>query len=550
MQLRKCRPAVLLAICLLALSVAAPAATRFEITFPASVHAQPITGRVFVILGRHEAREPRMQVGWWMQQTPFFGADVSQMQPGQAAVIDAGTLGFPLKRLTDVPAGDYYVQALLNIYTEFHRADGHIIWAHMDQWEGQQFNLSPGNLYSEVQKVHLDPAAGYDVKLQLRKVISPVTAPPDTQYVKRIKFESQLLSKWWGHPMYLGATVLLPKGYGEHPNERYPVIYIQNHFSLRAPFGFREEGEAEDGERRGGREFSRAWLSDKFPRMIAVTLQHPTPFFDDSYAVNSANQGPYGDAILQELIPYVEEHFRIIRRPYARLLTGGSTGGWESLALQVFHPDFFGGTWTFFPDPIDFRRYQLVNIYEDENAFQAPGFTYVTPERPMMRTVEGQVTMTMRQMSQLEEVLGSHGRSGQQYEEWEAAYGPAGADGYPRPLWDKLTGKIDRQVAYYMRDHGYDLDHYLQQNWTRIGPQLVGKLHLYCGDMDNYYLNLAVYLMEDFLKDTRNPYYAGSFAYGRPMKGHGWSPMSNAELVKVMAEQVRESAPKAAAARR
>jgi len=544
MRNSKLKLLVLLLVCVLGVAAQGqPAATQFQITFPASVHAGPVTGRVFVILARQERREPRLQVGWWMQQTPFFGADVSQMQPGQAAVIDARTLGFPPKSLKDVPAGDYYVQALMNIYTEFHRADGHTIWAHMDQWEGQQFNISPGNLFSEVRKVHLDPAAGYEVKLELTKVIPPVNVPPDTRHVKRIKFESKVLSKWWGHAMYLGATVLLPKDYDQHPNRRYPVIYVQNHFSLRAPFGFREEGQEQDGDH-GERAFSRAWAADDFPRMIAVTFQHPTPFFDDSYAVNSANQGPYGDAIMQELIPYLEEHFRILRQPYARVLTGGSTGGWESLALQVFHPDFFGGAWTFFPDPIDFRRYQLVNIYEDESAFEAPGFTYMVPERPMMRTVEGQVTMTVRQMSQLEEVLGSHGRSGQQYEEWEAAYGPAGSDGYPRPLWDKLTGKIDREVAFYMRDHGFDLDHYLQKNWARIGPQLVGKLHLYCGDMDNFYLNLAVYLAEDFLKDTSNPYYAGSFAYGRPMKGHGWTPMSSAELVKVMDKQVEENAPK------
>jgi Putative esterase len=279
-----------------------------------------------------------------------------------------------------------------------------------------------------------------------------------------------------------------------------------------------------------------------------VTFQHPTPFFDDSYAVNSANQGPYGDAIMEELIPYLETHFRIIREPWARVLTGGSTGGWESLALQVLHPDFFGGTWTFYPDPIDFHKYQLVDIYNDDNAFEAHGAEFIPPERPMMRSNEGQVLMTMRQMSLLEAVLGTHGRSGQQYEEWEAAYGPVGADGYPRPLWDKLTGKIDREVATYMRDHGYDLTADLEKNWARIGPQLVGKLHLFCGDMDNYYLNLAVYNLENFMKNSKNPNYEGSFEYGRPMKGHGWSPYTATELVKVMAAAVEKNRPKAAAA--
>jgi hypothetical protein len=277
--------------------------------------------------------------------------------------------------------------------------------------------------------------------------------------------------------------------------------------------------------------------------MIVVTFQHPTVYYDDSYAVNSANNGPYGDAIMTELIPYIEEHFRTIRQPYARLLSGGSTGGWESLALQLFHPDFFGGTWTFFPDPVDFTRYQLVDIYSDNNAFLAPGYDPPVPERPMERTNEGQVDVTMRQMSQLEEVLGSHGRSGEQFEAWEAVYGPVGPDGYPKPLWDKQSGRIDPQVALYMRDHGYDLKYFLEQNWPKIGPQLVGKLHLYCGDMDNFYLNLAVYRLEDFLTRTTTPAYGGSFEYGRPLKGHGWHPMDQAQLLRIMAEYIRKHEP-------
>jgi hypothetical protein len=506
---------------------------RFELSFPAAAHAEPITGRVFVMIARDNFREPRLQVGSWGGQIPFFGSDIERLKPGDTASIDAGTLGYPAASLKEVPAGDYYVQALLNVYTEFQRSDGHVIWAHMDQWEGQQFNRSPGNLYSEVQKVHLDPAAGYDVKLSLSRIIPPVEVPPDTKWVKRIKFESSLLSRFWGHPIYLGATVLLPKEYDSHPEVRYPVVYYQDHFNLRSPLGFQTEGGP----------LNQLWNSEDFPRLIVVSFQHPTPYFDDSYAVNSANNGPYGDAIMNELIPYLEEHFRMIRSPYARVLAGGSTGGWESLALQVYHPDFFGGTWTLFPDPVDFRRYQLVNIYDDESAFQAPGFIWMTPERPMMRTVEGQVVQTMRQMSQLEEVLGSKGRSGQQFEAWEAVYGPVGSDGYPKPLWNKRTGKIDRDVAIYMRDHGYDLSYYIQSNWKELGPKLVGKLHFYCGDMDNFYLNVSLYKLEDFLKTTVNPYYDGSFEWGRPMKGHGWIPMPIAELVRAMGGYIRQNAP-------
>ena len=521
---------------------------RFKITLPAGQQPQqPVTGRVFIMISKVDNPEPRLQVGSWRSRVEFFGRDVQDLAPGQSATMDALTLGYPLKSIRELPAGDYYVQALLNVYTKFQRADGHTIWAHMDQWEGQQFNRSPGNLYSEAHRFHLDPLSGYEIQLNLDKIIPPVQMPADTQYVKHIKIQSKLLSQFWGQPIYLGATVLLPEGYDAHPSAHYPVLYEQGHFSLRAPLGFSVEPSPADATPREGRisgaELYKRWTSPGFPRMIAVTFQHPTVYFDDSYAVNSANDGPYGDALMTELVPYLEEHFRIIRQPYARVLSGGSTGGWESLALQVFHPDFFGGTWTFFPDPVDFSRYQLVDIYNDNSAFLAPGYDPPVPERPMERTAEGQVDVTMRQMSHMEEVLGSHGRSGQQYEAWEAVYGPVGADGYPKPLWDKLTGKIDPVVAAYMRDHGYDLRYYMEQNWPRIGPQLVGKLHLYCGDMDNFYLNLAVYRLEDFLRRATNPAYGGSVEYGRPMKGHGWSPLNQAELLRAMAESISKNAP-------
>ncbi|HMK29455.1 MAG TPA: alpha/beta hydrolase-fold protein [Terriglobales bacterium] len=515
--------------------------TRFEVSFPASVHAQPITGRVFVIFARRNDKEPRMQIGWWYERTPFFGLDVSEMQPGQRAILDSTSPGFPLASMRDIPEGDYYVQAVMNVYTRVHRSDGKTLWVHLDQGEGQDFTQSPGNLYSEVQKLHYDPDSPQTVKLLLTRTIQRVEVSPDTNWVKHVRIQSQLLTSFWGVPIHLGATVLLPKDYEQHGDVYYPVIYIQGHFSRNAPFNFPEK-DGDDGGLPSDSSLAGAWRSENFPRMIAVTFQHPTPFYDDSYGVNSSNNGPYGDALLQELIPYVEEHFRILRQPYARLLAGGSTGGWESLALQIFHPDFFGGAWTFYPDPVDFHRYGLVDIYDDDNAFEVPWFAPPVPERPLMRSSDGQVTLTMRQMSRFETALGSHGRSGQQLEAWEAVYGPPDDDGYPRPVWDKVTGEIDHKVAAYMRDHGYDLHAYLEKNWAKIGSQLSGKIHVYCGDMDNYYLNLAVYRMEDFLKNVSPPADA-TFAYGRPMKGHGWQPMTNADLVRTMADYVTRHSP-------
>lgn len=383
---------------------------QFRVTFPAAAHAGPITGRVYMIVSRKEKASLLEDVGSWQEQTAFFATDINALQPGKPATIDENAIGYPLASLKELPTGEYYVQALVNVYTEFHRSDGHVIWAHMDQWEGQQFSKSPGNLYSKVEKVQLDPAHPQTIELETLNVIPPVEVPPDTEWVKHVKLQSKLLSQFWGRPIFIGATVLLPKGYNDRLQTKYPVIYEQGHFSLRPPL-FMQMDPPTPGDKRAEFRYEtfQAWSGDHFPRMIAVTFQHPTVYFDDSYAVNSANNGPYGDAILQELIPYLEEHFRMIREPWARVLMGGSTGGWESLALQLYHPEFFGGTFTGFPDPIDFRRYQLVNIYKDPNAFDAPGFDWQQHARPLMRTTEGQVIETEQEMSQLEETLGSHG---------------------------------------------------------------------------------------------------------------------------------------------
>jgi hypothetical protein len=273
--------------------------------------------------------------------------------------------------------------------------------------------------------------------------------------------------------------------------------------------------------------------------MIFVTFQHPCPYYDDSYAVNSENVGPYGDAIMQELIPFVEEHFRIIRKPYARVLSGGSTGGWESLALQVFHPDFFGGTWSLCPDPVDFRYFQCVNIYSDENAFYKK-FGWLRVPTGSDRQIDGIMRLTSRQRNHMELVMGSKNRSGEQVDIFEAVFGPVGPDGYVKPLFDKRTGVIDPEVAQYWKEN-YDLRHILQRDWATLGPKLVGKLHIYTGDMDTFYLDSAVRLLEKFLEKTKDPYYDGVIEYG-DRKPHCWGPPLP-DLVKMMAEHIAKNAP-------
>lgn len=518
--------------------------TRFDVSYSASAHAGPITGRLILVLATREKPEPRLAVS--PLGPAIFGVDLDQLRPGQAAVVDAGTLGFPKRRLSELPPGDYFAQAVIHVYTQVRRKDGHTLWVHMNDGRREAFNRAAGNLYSEVQPVRL--GAGGTFKIEVTRMIPAVQRPVDTEWVKRVRIQSKLLTEFWGHPIFIHATVLLPKDYEKHPDARYPTIYTMIH---SIPFGFNPDpasaaGRPEvhpDTALETGYRFYQSWISDGFPRVIAIAFEQQTPYFPDSYSVNSANNGPYGDAIVQEVIPFLEQRFRIIRKPYARIVEGASTGGWQALALQLKHPDFFGGAWVLQPDPIDFHRYQLVNIYEDENAFSRQRGVFTASEHPMRRTTEGHVDWTMRELSLFEEVLGSRGRSGFQFEGWEAVYGPVGPDGYPRPLWDKLTGKIDREVAHYMRDNGYDLREYAQRNWTTLGPKIVGKLHFFCGDMDNFYLNLAVYRFEEFLKGTTNPHYPGKFTYGRPMKSHSWHAWTWAGMVEEIANYIRRNTP-------
>jgi hypothetical protein len=522
---------------------------RFSIVLPARGESDAPSGRIFLFVAPPAATEPRFQSG-----ASLFAFDAPNGTAGRIIPVDPATPGAPEKTLGDLAPGDYVVQAVCNQLTEFHRADGHVIRAHQDQWEGQNFARSPGNRFSAPQPIRIGADAPAEIVLRLDKVIPPIEIPADTAWVQRIKFQSPRLSAFWGRPMYLGATVLLPRGYAEHPAVRYPVVYIQGHFSLGAPFGFNPAGGPEGKKSWGrqlaearaqkrprpelppgtpatgtyantetGAEFYQSWIADDFPRMILVTFQHPTPFFDDSYGVNSPNCGPYGDAIMQELVPELETRFRTIRSGYARVLTGGSTGGWGALALQLYHPDFFGGAWAFSPDPVDFRRYYGgVDLYHDENAFgekSAPG-------------LENAARM-LRRASQRAAILGTQeGR----FEWWK--HTPVGPDGYPLPVWDLATGKIDRAVVEAMRANNYDLREFLSREWPRLGPKLAGKLHVYAAAEDGYYSNFAVHLLDEFMQGTKDPHEPGTFTYGPPASRHGWQPITHAELLMEIAAHI------------
>jgi hypothetical protein len=483
------------------------AGPRIEVSFNRAARGEPVTGRVYVAISRTEKPTPIQQAS--PTGAPLFAMAADNLAPDSPVVFGPGVPGHPVASLRDLPAGEYFVQPFVNVYTKFARADGHTVWLHMDQWEGQDWKRSPGNLYGDPVKVRLDPSSSTAIKLVADKVIGPITPPADTDVVKRIRIQSAILTKWWGHPIYIGATVLLPKGFDQRPDVKYPIVYSQGHFSTGTPGGYgRDEA------------FTKYWNADGTPRVILATLQHPSPYYDDSYGVNSENNGPFGDAILQELIPAVESKFRAIGQPWARILTGGSTGGWIALAHQVFYPDFYGGTFALCPDSVDFTYHQIVNIYQDANAYWIER-DWMRIERPNQRRPDGNIQSMMKDENWYELVQGDRSRSGGQWDIWQAVYSPVGPDGYPAPIWDKSTGIIDKKVAAYWKEN-YDLVAIMQRDWNKgLGKKLTGKIHIYVGEADNYYLNNAVYLAEDFLRTT-DPYYGGEVDYG-PRAEHCWN---------------------------
>ncbi len=490
-------------------------------------------GRLLLLLSNDSAAEPRFQINDGPGSQMVFGLDVENAKGGAKIEVDATAFGWPVRSLADVKPGEYFVQAVFDVYETFRRANGPVVKLPMDRGEGRQWNRAPGNLYSKPVKLRVEKGSRLAVKLD--QVIPPLPEPKDTKYVKHLKIQSERLTKFWGRPMFLGAHVLLPEGFDEHPEARYPVVIFHGHFP--ADFGgWRTEPPDPNlkpdyaerfklaGYNRIQQEeaynFYKTWTGPDFPRMLIVEIQHANPFYDDSYAVNSENIGPYGDAIMRELLPEIERRFRGIGQGWARFTYGGSTGGWEALAVQLLYPDEFNGCFAACPDPIDFRAYTVVDIYKDKNAYFLEGPHHRVP-RPGKRDYLGHVSATLQDLNMYELALGTKSRSGQQWDIWEAVYSPMGPDGYPKRIFDKLTGAIDPAVAAHWREN-FDLRHIAERDWAKLGPKVRGKIHIYCGDMDNYYLNNAVYLMEDFLKKAANPPADAEVAYGDRAE-HCWN---------------------------
>jgi hypothetical protein len=475
---------------------------RFSISYPEAVSSKPQDGRLLLLLSNNPEKEPREQITDGINSQLVFGLDVEGMKPGEERIVNAQAFGHPIRSLKDVPAGEYFVQAVLNRYETFHLKTGHTVKLPPEMGEGQQWNQKPGNFYSKPAKLKINQKDASKIRLVMDQKIPPVPELKDTKYVRHVKMQSKMLTEFWGRPVYIGAHVLVPHGFDEHPEARYPLMIFHGHFP--ADFGgfrtdppdpnlkpdyserFHVSGYNKIQQEEAYR-FYQQWISKDFPRFLALEIQHANPYYDDSYAVNSANLGPYGDAITYEFIPFIEKTFRAI----------GAC-----------------------PDPVDFRAYMTMNIYEDKNAYFYEG-PFAKIPRPAHRNYLGQLSATMEQNNYFELALGTKSRSGQQFDIWEATYSPQGPDGYPKRIYDKLTGKIDPEVAKYWKEN-FDLRHILERDWNKLGPKLEGKLHLYCGDMDNYYLNNAVYFMEQFLEKTKNPYYGGEVDYGDRAE-HCWN---------------------------
>lgn len=491
------------------------------------------------------------------------------MVPGKPITIDATTVGYPLEHLSELQPGEYFIQGVFNVYEPFHLASGAVLELPPDHGEGQQWNSKTGNPYSKPQKIYLDPRGKSPARIALDQAIAPISFDPvqqvakdgSSKWLKFLHIRSSLLSKFWGRDVFFGAWVLLPEGWDDHPNARYPSIIYQDHFhsDFGAGVDFRtsprkhESKSGSDGIDYGFK-FFQDWTSGRLPRLIILYLQDANPYYDDSYNVNSANLGPYGEAITQEVVPQIERQFHGIGQGWARATYGSSTGGWESLASQIFYPDFYNGVWSSCPDPVDFHAYQDVDLYKDTNAYLRSG-PFGTIPIAEMRNPDGTIVAEMEPANRRENVFGTRGRSAEQFDAWQAVFSPVGPDGYPKPVYDKRTGVVDPDVVRYWHDH-YDLTAILERDWSTLGPKLEGKLHLAAGDADTWFLNNAVHLLQETLQATRNPRSDAAFDYG-PRMPHCYSgdpnlPMSissptvNQRVLPQMVEHMLRTAPKGA----
>lgn len=462
-------------------------------------------GRLFVFFAKNSNAEPRYQLFPNPVDAPYiFAVNISDFKPNEETELNDN---FDWTSTTDfsyqnIPEGDYNVQ---------------ILW---DQDTKESRINAPGNIYSEAQKLSINSDS--NIEITLNQII-PERKLVEHDLVREVTFTSDTLSKWWGKPMSLKASILLPPDYDE--NKAYPIRYNVAGYGGRYT---RVENLVND------KEFMTWWKSDDAPEVISVFLDGEGPF-GDSYQMDSENSGPYGYSLIYELIPHIEEKYRNTSSPKTRFVDGCSTGGWVSLGLQLYYPDQFNGVFSYSPDAIEFENYQLSNIYKDKNIFTNE-FGYA---RPCMRNTEGEPMVSMEKFVRFENVQGSSNtylNSGDQFSSHTALYSPKGENGLPKPLFDPITGDIDSEVAEHWKK--YDFKIYAEQNWETLGPKLEDKIYIWMGDMDHFYLNMATRKFSEFLETTKNPKSNAVIEFS-PMEGH-CSRFSNKLVLQQIQKKLKE----------
>lgn len=485
------RFAVLIATLVAFPSLVAAGPLEFHLRFDPKVQDKPFTGRVHVLLLKGEYKTLQRGVNWFSPQ-PAFAKDVKDWKPGEVLVIDKSAISHPVT-LDKIDKREWTIQAVMD------RHPNHI-----------SFTTAPGNVWTTTRQ-QLDPATTGPVQLTLDRVYEE-TPFEESDRVKLVETESKLLSTFHNRPTKMRAAVVLPASYAKNDSKKYPVVYEipgfgGNHRSAHGLLG-------RDVTLRDGVEVLHVVLDP--------SCRHGHHVFADS-----ANNGPVGRALTEELIPAIETKYRAVGKPAARLVTGHSSGGWSSLWLQVTYPDFFGGCWSTAPDPVDFRDFQMINVYRDgENMFTDPE----GQRRPLARRGK-KPAVWYKDFSDMEEVMGHGG----QLAAFEAVFSERGADGQPKRLWDRKTGVIDPNVARSWEK--YDIRLVLEREWKTRGPKLAGKIHVYVGDLDTFYLEGATKLLKESLAKLKSDAVVEVF----PDKDHG-SLMTSAlrgRIAREMAEKLR-----------
>ncbi|MFM9956568.1 MAG: alpha/beta hydrolase-fold protein [Phycisphaerales bacterium] len=497
---------------------------RFVVSFDASVREQPVTGRLVVYLIRPDAilfGGERVQPGdapFFESPQPCFGVDVKGLEPGASVVLDDRATSYP-EVMSKLARGTYRVQAVL----DWHR-------------DNSEWKREPGNLYSQTSEVELDPASDTPVEIKLTEVVKPRPTPA-SEIAEIFEHRSELLSKFHGREVVMKAGVVKPIGWTEGGGRSYAAVYEVPGFGGDSRTAFMiARGRTPDRVGSLPETDFKLW-SNAFRIVLDPESGNGHTLFADS-----ENNGPWGRALVEELIPALEAKFGLIARPEARLVTGHSSGGWSSLWLQVTYPDFFGGAWPSAPDPVDFRAFQRTDIYSAASMYeQVIEGSEQTALTPSYTTLKGETTMTVRTENLVEEVIGPRNTSGQQWDSWLAVSAPRNADGLPADLYDPRTGRLDRTVAERMRK--YDIGELLRANPERIGRVIREKVRLVVGEKDNYGLQLAVKLLKDDL-DRLSPAREGDSGYIKVLPGDHGTVMMNPEAKggrAEMLEQLRSS---------